>query len=200
MRYDESTPYRGPLDTLALAGDWRAEFAGRRYAGVKDWDVALVTEIQRPCSDGVRVDETGIERPINEIAWVQGSGFRTDWSCAFIELQDGSWGVIPWEGLKWAANSIGVSSSGDLLSPGDIVVAERQSNGTHRLRQIPEVGGLLWRWTRIRAVFWRWLGGWDHQLFPFNSATQGQRQPGSTFKPFVYLTALDLAFACFNRL
>ena len=69
-----------------------------------------------------------------------------------IELQDGSWGIVPWEGLRWAANSIGVDLVETLLSPGDIIVAERQENGTHIIRQIPEVGGAwLAHGTRIQV-------------------------------------------------
>ena len=195
VRYDERTRYRGPLDQLALAGDWRADFAAKAYAGLKDWQAAIVTEVQRPCSNAVRPDEQGVDRPIGEIAWVRAAEFRIDWSCALIELQDGTWGLIPWEGLKWAATSIGVETSGGLLSPGDIVAVERLTGGIYKIRQIPEVGGAFVAMDPHTGRVLALVGGWDHQLVPFNAATQGQRQPGSTFKPFVYLTALDSGFS-----
>jgi penicillin-binding protein 1A len=42
----------------------------------------------------------------------------------------------------------------------------------------------------IRAM----VGGRDFRKFQFNRATQAQRQPGSSFKPFVYTTAIDAGF------
>ncbi|MRI84102.1 MAG: penicillin-binding protein [Nitratiruptor sp.] len=39
------------------------------------------------------------------------------------------------------------------------------------------------------------VGGVDYLASPFNRATQAKRQPGSAFKPFVYLVALDLGFS-----
>jgi penicillin-binding protein 1A len=39
------------------------------------------------------------------------------------------------------------------------------------------------------------VGGGDYQRSTFNRATRGQRQPGSTFKPFVYATALEKGYS-----
>ncbi|MGL1888243.1 MAG: transglycosylase domain-containing protein [Reichenbachiella sp.] len=40
-----------------------------------------------------------------------------------------------------------------------------------------------------------WVGGIDHKYFQFDHVKQGKRQPGSTFKPFVYAAAIDLGFS-----
>lgn len=195
VRYDESRGYRKHLDKISLSGDWRAEFQKLSYPGLKDWDTVVVTEVARPCSNASRPNAAGETVSIASIDWVVASEMRTDWSCALVENQAGEWGIIPWAGLKWAARSKGVDSSGGLVSPGDIIAAEKMEDGTHKIRQIPEVGGAFVAMDPHTGRVLSLVGGWDQQLVPFNSATQGQRQPGSTFKPFVYLTALDSGFS-----
>jgi penicillin-binding protein 1A len=91
----------------------------------------------------------------------------------------------------------------DVLRPGDVVLAElagtptaeggRLSGRPERLllRQIPQLEGALVsldpRTGRVLAL----CGGWSHDQSQFNRATQALRQPGSSFKPFVYLTAME---------
>ncbi|MEJ2410235.1 MAG: transglycosylase domain-containing protein [Novosphingobium sp.] len=74
---------------------------------------------------------------------------------------------------------------------GDFVVAEPVSAGTWALRTVPEAsGGMIMEQPssgRILAM----QGGFDFGLGSFNRATQAERQPGSTIKPFVYATALQ---------
>ncbi|AII52844.1 hypothetical protein N008_12765 [Hymenobacter sp. APR13] len=45
-----------------------------------------------------------------------------------------------------------------------------------------------------------WVGGLDYQFFQYDHVKQGKRQAGSTFKPFVYLTALDNGYAPCDRI
>ena len=79
----------------------------------------------------------------------------------------------------------------DALKAGDVVAAAPASQGTYALRTIPEVsGGMAVEAVdsgRIMAI----QGGFDSGLGSFNRATQAERQPGSTIKPFVYATGLD---------
>jgi penicillin-binding protein 1A len=91
---------------------------------------------------------------------------------------------------------------GDVVKLGDVVMAEvapaipAQGRTPARperllLRQIPLVQGALVsldpRTGRVLAM----AGGWSFELSQFNRATQANRQPGSSFKPFVYVTALE---------
>lgn len=44
-----------------------------------------------------------------------------------------------------------------------------------------------------------WVGGINYKYFKFDNVYQGERQPGSTFKPFVYVTAIDNGFSTCDR-
>ena len=80
-----------------------------------------------------------------------------------------------------------------MLSPGDVVYVELADKdaGKYRLRQVPEISGamvVMDPWTgRVLAM----VGGFSFDQSQFNRATQALRQPGSSFKPFVYAAALD---------
>ena len=86
----------------------------------------------------------------------------------------------------------------DVLQPGDVIYVDplfgKDGNaieGQFRLRQLPEVSGamvVMDPWTgRVLAM----VGGFSFDQSQFNRATQAYRQPGSSFKPLVYSTALD---------
>jgi len=85
-----------------------------------------------------------------------------------------------------------------VLSPGDVIYADplvgkdgTLIEGQFRLRQLPEVSGamvVMDPWTgRVLAM----VGGFSFDQSQFNRATQAYRQPGSSFKPLVYSSALD---------
>jgi penicillin-binding protein 1A len=59
------------------------------------------------------------------------------------------------------------------------------------LRQVPTVQGALVSLDPTTGRVLAMVGGWSFEGSQFNRATQAQRQPGSSFKPFVYLTALE---------
>jgi penicillin-binding protein 1A len=79
----------------------------------------------------------------------------------------------------------------DQVRVGDVITAAPAGTGVYALRILPGVGGgMLVEQPgsgRVLAV----AGGFDDGLDSFNRATQAQRQPGSTIKPFVYATGLD---------
>jgi penicillin-binding protein 1A len=77
------------------------------------------------------------------------------------------------------------------LKPGDVVAATQQSDTSYRLEFVPAIsGGLLVQQPQTGRIV-AMQGGFDARLGSFNRATQAERQPGSTIKPFVYATALD---------
>jgi penicillin-binding protein 1A len=100
--------------------------------------------------------------------------------------------------------------TGDVFKPGDVVMAEPVAAtpaagktparpARLELRQIPKVEGALvsidTRTGRVLAL----AGGWSFQLSQFDRATQAQRQPGSSFKPMVYLAAMEAGISPSQR-
>ena len=91
-------------------------------------------------------------------------------------------------------------SMSDTLSPGDVVYVhaitsdEDDSFQRWSLRQIPEVQGAFMAMDVNTGRVIAMQGGFSYQESSFNRATQAMRQPGSSFKPFVYAAALDSGF------
>jgi penicillin-binding protein 1A len=98
---------------------------------------------------------------------------------------------------RWARPTVKGNPAGPLtemsqiLHPGDLVMVQPGDKGAAALEQVPNIQGALIcldpRTGRVLAM----VGGWSHDISPFNRATQAQRQPGSSVKPFVYLTAMQ---------
>lgn len=119
--------------------------------------------------------------------------------------EDGHW--IPAEDVTWARKRqadgrLGKKAkvAGDLVSVGDVVLVKALTgdDGSFKrwsLRQVPEVqGGFMAMDVNTGRVI-AMQGGFSYQSSVFNRATQAQRQPGSSFKPFVYAAALDSGFS-----
>lgn len=93
-------------------------------------------------------------------------------------------GQIVGEDMAWA-------KAGKGLKAGDLVFVEKAASGGYRLRQVPAVNGALVAMEPYTGRIVALVGGYSYSLSKFNRATQAQRQPGSSFKPFVYATALE---------
>ncbi len=176
--------WRGTGVTLAEdqlgADSWRDALAGADVArDIAGWHAAVVLEV------GDTHARIGIE------------GVEDD--------EDGHW--IPPEDVTWArplldSGELGRTArkAGDLLSVGDVVHVRqmtKDSDGSFirwTLRQVPEVqGGFVAMDVNTGRVI-AMQGGFSYQDSVFNRATQARRQPGSSFKPFVYAAALDSGF------
>lgn len=116
-------------------------------------------------------------------------------------------GTIPAEDVTWARKRqadgrLGRKArvAGDLVSVGDVVhirAMTKDSDGSFirwTLRQVPEVEGAFMAMDVDSGRVLAMQGGFSYQHSVFNRATQAQRQPGSSFKPFVYAAALDSGF------
>ncbi|MGH8658988.1 MAG: penicillin-binding protein 1A, partial [Gammaproteobacteria bacterium] len=108
---------------------------------------------------------------------------------------------IPWEGLRWARRFIDADSRGpvptrasDILKRGDLVRVYQPKDSTWQLSAIPEVEGSLVALSPKDGAILALTGGFDFQLSKFNRATQATRQPGSSFKPFIYSAALATGY------
>ncbi|PKP72843.1 MAG: penicillin-binding protein [Alphaproteobacteria bacterium HGW-Alphaproteobacteria-6] len=167
-------------DRLGTEADWRAALAETEVPrDIMGWHPAVVLELGETSA---RIGIEGID-----------------------EDADGHW--IAAEDVSWARKRQGdgrlgpkAKKAGDLVSAGDVVLvrALTAKDGTFErwsLRQVPEVqGGFMAMDVNTGRVI-AMQGGFSYQSSVFNRATQAQRQPGSSFKPFVYATALDSGFS-----
>ncbi len=115
--------------------------------------------------------------------------------------------TLPAEDVIWARKRLTDGKlagkarvAADLVSVGDVVMVRqmlKDEDGSFirwTLRQVPEVqGGFMAMDVNTGRVL-AMQGGFSYQASVFNRATQAQRQPGSSFKPFVYAAALDSGF------
>ena len=109
---------------------------------------------------------------------------------ARIGFADGSTGVLEASAAQQPKRGGGGSAFSN-LRPGMIIIVKQMGPGSYALRSIPEVGGGFIaeevRTGRVLAM----QGGFDVIGSSYNRATQARRQPGSAFKPIVYVTALE---------
>ncbi|RVV99833.1 penicillin-binding protein 1A [Mesobaculum littorinae] len=104
--------------------------------------------------------------------------------------------VVPAEDMSWTGKSLTA-----LLERGDIVYVRKMitdADGSFirwTLRQVPEVEGGFMAMDVKNGRVLAMQGGFSYQHSVFNRATQATRQPGSSFKPFVYAAALDSGFS-----
>lgn len=120
---------------------------------------------------------------------------------ASILLSDGTKGEIPFSEMTWAKKALEngrISATvptkpADVLSVNDIVWVS--SKGDHyALEQMPAVEGALVALNPHTGRVLAMAGGFAFERNQFNRAIQAARQPGSSFKPFVYLAALDSGY------
>ncbi|TZG26051.1 penicillin-binding protein 1A [Sphingomonas montanisoli] len=110
-------------------------------------------------------------------------------STAEIGFEDGSKGTLPSWGATMPKAGVG-GRAFDFLKAGDVIVVKGDGEN-YALKSIPRIsGGMVVENPHTGQVL-AMQGGWDARGSSFNRATQAERQPGSTFKPFVYAAALD---------
>lgn len=178
VKFDRQQGWRGPVSKIDIAGDWGVPLGAVDVpADIQPWRLGVVLEAQkdkaiiglRPArqQDGTLVKEReAVEVPLEEIKWA-----------------------------KTPAKKATPAATSDLFAAGDVIyVAPKDPanvKGTWSLMQIPEVGGGLVAMDphtgRVLAV----AGGFSFAMSQFDRAIQAKRQPGSSFKPFVYAAAID---------
>ncbi|ADE16904.1 penicillin-binding protein, 1A family [Nitrosococcus halophilus Nc 4] len=109
--------------------------------------------------------------------------------------------LLSWEGLSWARPYLGVNALGkkpkqaaDILQAGDLIRLEALPEGGWRLAQTPQVEGAIVSLSPDNGGITALSGGFDFYRSKFNRAIQSQRQPGSSFKPFLYSSALNKGY------
>ena len=179
LAYDRRHGWRGPVAHLTSGPDWQKRLAALPFPqGGEPWRLAAV----------VNMAEQSV----------------------MVGFPDGSTGTIPWTELKWARPALPHQHMGpfphraaEILSIGDVVLVEAVTRsddnhpygaGTFALRQIPKVEGAMVAMDPHTGRVLAMVGGWAYGKSQFNRASQAMRQPGSSFKPFVYLTALQQGY------
>ncbi|MCB9978447.1 MAG: penicillin-binding protein 1A [Rhodospirillales bacterium] len=168
MAYDQRHGWRGPIAHLAMPSEW--ESALPRIASprgkIEGWELAAVLKVG---TDGADIGFAG-----------------------------GRKGLLPLEQAKWARKSGGpdVTAMSQVVEKGDVILVEPvvAENNTYALRQIPKIQGAILALDPHTGRVLAMQGGWTYGDSEYNRATQAWRQPGSAFKPFVYLAALDKGF------
>ena len=184
---DKRQGWRGPLGKIDPDGDIEAQLASytktmplKRYA-------ALVTEVE----------------PKTAYIYVNGQSAQIPFALA-------NWAYPPRDenGIRPPQ----IASLHEALSVGDIIMVQPPEEAPERIRdyvvqegdfalgQIPAVNGAIVALDPHTGRVLAMSGGYDYRSSEFNRATQAKRQPGSAFKPFVYLAALDAGYLPTTRI
>jgi len=201
VAYDRRHGWRGAFANITPGTDWAKKLAA--YEAIKDykqrphpanigtWKLAIVLEVFDRAVTKV-VDKRRVTAPQRVV----------------IGFSDGSQGTIPMSELTWAREPkpeqrVGppIRKVSQVLKVGDVIAVEAVTKpekgkkpyppGTYTLRQVPKVQGAIVVLDPHTGRVLSMVGGFAFGVSHYNRAIQAKRQPGSAFKPFVYLTALD---------
>lgn len=168
IKFDQARGFREPVATIELGDDWGASLAQiQPLRDVPEWQLAVVLRMEN------NLAHIGLRPTID----VDG---RVD--SARVEAQ------LPGPEISWVSRPLS-----QVLNVGDVIYVQAVEGkpGIFTLRQVPEIeGGLVAMDPRTGRVL-AMVGGFSFAESEFNRATQAMRQPGSSFKPFVYAAALD---------
>jgi penicillin-binding protein 1A len=208
IAYDERHGYRGglahiDLATLVMEGGqtqedvWQAVLSDySEIAGFKTGLVVGVDELPAAPEPVIAIAEYAAEA-------TQDEGLRAAPPLDRAQVYFEDWGLLPVEieSVAWAAPFINdeavlpaPATVGDALNPGDVVRFRVLEDGSLRLAQVPEVQGAMVSVDPQDGAITALVGGFDFYLSNYNRAVQSKRQPGSSFKPFVYSAALENGF------
>ncbi len=178
--YDRRHGWRGPMTTITLGPNWKENLGSLTLPDdLSPWRFAVVL------------------------------GMNDD--AAAIGFEEGEQGIILLEGMTWAREQLedgGLGASirrpSDALSVGDVILVEPvrkiddrgvpEGSPIYALRQFPEVSGAIVAMDPRNGRVLTMEGGFSFDESEFNRATQALRQPGSAFKPFVYMAALEIGY------
>ncbi|RMQ86262.1 hypothetical protein ALP97_04760 [Pseudomonas salomonii] len=165
VTYDQRHGYRGPESRLPgkTLSAWTTELGKQRP--ISGLEPAIVTQVKK---DGVQV------------------------------LTRSGEGHVSWDSMKWARPFLNTNSMGpmpkqpsDVAQVGDLIRVQRQKDDSLKFSQVPVAQGALVSLDPQNGAIRALVGGFAFEQSNYNRATQAKRQPGSSFKPFVYSAALD---------
>ncbi|WP_080402350.1 penicillin-binding protein 1A [Burkholderia ubonensis] len=165
MDYERRHGYRGPEGFIELP------------AGADDREQAI--------------DDALLEHPDNGelIAAVVTDASPRQITVAFI---DGSSATLEGDNLRFAASALSANAQPNRrIRPGAIVRVVKNDAGAWTITQLPQIEGAFISIVPQDGAIRSLVGGFDYNKNKFNHVTQAWRQPGSSFKPFIYSASLD---------
>jgi len=177
LEYDRRHGFRGHLKHVDLPGDVEIE-------DVTAWQ-----------------DSLGEIGPTGNLTPAIVFDIDSDNNSAYAYTTDNRVVYLPWDSMNWARryiddNHVGpeLQKIGDILQVGDVIYTAPNNPGCSWLAQIPAVAGALVSLNPDNGDMNALVGGFDYDQSKFNRVTMAERQPGSSFKPFIYSAALDKGF------
>jgi penicillin-binding protein 1A len=180
VKFDRIQGWRGPVSKIDISGDWGVALGQiPSPSDIQPWRLGVVLETQKAKAI------IGF-KPARQ----QDATLVKDREAVEVSLDE-----MKWAAKRPGAKRIDAKSTAEILKPGDVVyVSPKDPNniqGAWSLMQIPEIGGGLVAMDpytgRVLAV----AGGFSYDMSQFDRVIQAKRQPGSSFKPFVYAAAID---------
>mgnify|MGYP006271861061 CR=1 FL=1 len=201
VTYDRRHGYRGAFATIPLeGGELEALNALDLPDGHGDWEAGLVVRMN---TDGTAVlllsDGARVQLQKEDVTWAKNTYERVDGGAGLAagdvvlaEVARKDMSVDAPEASAILA-SLRAEAEEEAQSDGQPVLPETVSvpNGPAKLRQIPEIEGALIAMDPHTGRVLAMAGGFSYWKSAFNRVTQAERQPGSSFKPFVYAAALE---------
>ncbi|QQK02893.1 penicillin-binding protein 1A [Burkholderia anthina] len=137
------------------------------------------------------IDDALLEHPDNGelIAAVVTAATPRQITVAFI---DGSSATVEGDNLRFASSALSANAQPNRrIRPGAIVRVMKNDAGKWSITQLPQVEGAFISIVPQDGAIRSLVGGFDYNKNKFNHVTQAWRQPGSSFKPFIYSASLD---------
>lgn len=177
MDYDKRHGWRGPLSHIDDLDDWTAKLAeiDEPIEMPEEWRLGIVLEAGATSAKVGLAENKTLTLDVTSVAWAR--------QC----LED--------------CYALGpeITEVNQVIKTGDVIMVEEVSK-KWILRQIPKVQGALVALDPHTGRVLAMQGGWKYSVFgQYNRVIQANRQPGSAFKPFVYLAALDEGFTPATR-
>ncbi len=177
IEYDKRHGWRGPVSHLDNLDDWTAQLANIDEPGdmPDEWRLGVVLSVNETKAEVGLAENKTLDLALQSVSWAR-------------ECVNECYGLGP-----------EITAVSQVLKKGDVILVE-QTGKTWTLRQIPAVQGALVALDPHTGRVLAMQGGWKFSVFnQYNRVTQAQRQPGSAFKPFIYLAALDKGFTPATR-
>ncbi|NDV13452.1 penicillin-binding protein 1A [Crenobacter caeni] len=168
MDYDRKLGYRGPESFVDLS------------ALTEDRDEALDEALSSIRDSGQLEPGVVLEASPSEVK---------------VYLRGGRFARVKGEGLAFARRALSSKlTPAQQIRPGAVVRIQPNRKGQWEITQMPEVEGAFVSMDPHNGAIRSLVGGFDFNRRSFNHVTQAWRQPGSTFKPFIYSAGLDRGF------